>query len=86
MPKWLISVGRREQALAMLAKYHANGVMDDPLVQWELAEMEAALAQERHNHQVSYIDFFKTSGNRRRLMVLISLSVGSNWVGNGVIS
>ncbi|OWZ80453.1 sugar transporter [Cryptococcus neoformans Tu401-1] len=85
-PRWFISVGRREQALAVLAKYHANGVLDDPLVQWELGEMEAALAQEQLNHQVSYSDFFKTSGNRRRLMVLISLSVGSNWVGNGVIS
>ncbi|WWC89935.1 uncharacterized protein L201_004864 [Kwoniella dendrophila CBS 6074] len=85
-PRWLVSKGRRDEALRILARYHANGYEDDPLVSWELGEIESALNQEKERHQVSYLDFFRTKGNRNRLLVLVSLSVGSNWVGNGVIS
>lgn len=70
----------------MLSKHHANGFVDDPLVQWELAEIQMALEEEDANHQTSYLDFFRTPGNRRRLIVLLSLSIGTNWVGNGIIS
>ena len=74
------------EASAVLSKTHANGTADDPLVKWELAEIQTALEGERANHQTSYLDFFRTAGNRRRLIVLLSLCVGANWVGNGIIS
>lgn len=70
----------------MLSKHHANGVADDPLVLWELAEIQAALNEERATQQTSYLDFFRTAGNRRRLVILLSLCIGTNWVGNGIIS
>lgn len=34
----------------------------------------------------SYLDFFRTPGNRYRLMVLISLGFFSQWSGNAIIS
>lgn len=70
----------------MLAKYHANGDDADALVLWEMAEIQDALDRESSQHQTSYADFLKSPGNRRRLVVLISLCVGLNWMGNGVIS
>src|SRR6478735_9346327 len=33
-----------------------------------------------------YFDFLKTPGNRRRLLVLVTMGTGSNWVGNGIIA
>ncbi|KFY50103.1 hypothetical protein V495_00347, partial [Pseudogymnoascus sp. VKM F-4514 (FW-929)] len=85
-PRWLVSKNRSAEAAYILAKYHANGVVDDPLVQWELVEIEAAIEQERASHQASYLSFFSTAGHRRRLAVLLSLCIGANWVGNGIIS
>lgn len=84
--QWLVDHGKREEAKAVLGTHHANAAVEDPLIQWELAEIEFALEAERASHQVSYLDFFKTPGNRRRLAVLLSLCIGTNWVGNGIIS
>jgi MFS family permease len=83
--QFLIKKGRNEQALNVFAKYHANGQVDDPLVQWEYHEVQSAIQQEE-SVTASYLDFFRTPGNRRRLFVIISISVGTNWVGNSLIS
>ncbi|KAH7006786.1 general substrate transporter [Ilyonectria destructans] len=85
-PRWLVYKNRSAEASAVLSKHHANGIADDPLVRWELAEIQATLEEEGAKHQISYLDFFRTAGKRRRLVVLLSLCIGSNWVGNGIIS
>lgn len=85
-PRWLISNGKISQASHVLSKYHANGAIDDPLVVWELAEIETVLEKERIGQQSSYLDFLRTPGNRKRLIVTLSLCVGLNWVGNGIVS
>ncbi|KEZ45040.1 hypothetical protein SAPIO_CDS2448 [Scedosporium apiospermum] len=54
-PRWLVDKNRLAEALAVLSKHHANNVVDDPLVQWELAEIQAAIEEERAIHQVSYL-------------------------------
>jgi hypothetical protein len=77
-----------------LAKYHANGDTLDALVLWELSQIRAALAAQKHAQkhaqklaqQTSYLDFLRTPGNRHRLAVLLSLCVGLNWMGNGIIA
>ena len=74
------------EASVILTKHHANNVSNDPLVLWELNEIESAIKQERTHNKVSYLDFYRTRGNRRRLIVLLSLCIGTNWVGNGIIS
>lgn len=78
--------GRTEEAIAILAKYHANGVVEDELVQYEIVEIQRALEAENANKQVSYLDFLKTPANRRRLFVICVISIGTNWLGNGVVS
>ena len=40
-----MSKGKDERALAILAKYHANGNEEDPLVRFEFAEMKASIVQ-----------------------------------------
>ena len=78
-------MGKNEQALNVLARYHANGDSNDELVQWEYHEVQSAIQQEE-SVQSSYLEFLRTAGNRRRLMVIVSISVGTNWVGNSLVS
>lgn len=84
--QWLVKNGKSDKALAVLAKYHANGKADDPLVVFEYHEIRNALANEAAAHHAKYSDFIKGSGNRKRLAINVIIAFGTNWVGNGIIS
>lgn len=85
-PRWLVKHGKIEKAKAVLVKYHANGTEDDPLVEYEYREILAALEDESANHETRYTDYLRGAGNRHRLMIIVVVAVGTNWVGNGIIS
>jgi sugar porter (SP) family MFS transporter len=86
-PRYLIAKDKHEQALEILGRYHANGNINHPTVQFEYREIKETLALELEaKKQSSYLDFVKTKGNRYRLAVLISLGVFSQWSGNAIIS
>ncbi|GKU15939.1 unnamed protein product [Fusarium langsethiae] len=86
-PRFLIAKDRQDEALAILAKYHANGNADHPTVQFEYAKIGEAIKMEQNaGNSGRYIDFFKTKGNRYRLAVLFSLGIFSQWSGNGIVS
>ncbi|RSL94636.1 hypothetical protein CEP52_012514 [Fusarium oligoseptatum] len=85
-PRYMIKKGMHDKALHTLAKYHANGDTNDALVKWEMREIEQTIEQESQDNKSSYFDFFKTRGNRKRLWISLSISVGINWVGNGIVS
>lgn len=46
-PRWLISKNRHQEALRVLAKYHANGLVTDELVQYEFQEICQNLEMEK---------------------------------------
>ena len=90
-PRWLISKGRDEQAKQVLARQHANGDLDDPLVAFEMMEITTALEQEHAIGQMrspfsGWSDFIKTPGNRKRLWVIVHVGVGAQWNGAGIVS
>ncbi|GKT67014.1 hexose transporter [Colletotrichum tofieldiae] len=86
-PRYLIANDRLDEALAILAKYHANGDADHPTVKFEYREIRDTIRLERvANEHSSYLDFFRSPGNRYRLMILISLGIFSQWSGNAIIS
>ncbi|KAG7107194.1 Lactose permease like protein [Verticillium longisporum] len=85
-PRWLIDNDRSEEALKILAQGHANGDINDELVRYEYEEICQAIQSEKDNQKSKYSDSFKTPGNRRRLLVLVTMGTGSNWVGNGIIA
>ncbi|KZS90368.1 hypothetical protein SISNIDRAFT_415529 [Sistotremastrum niveocremeum HHB9708] len=86
-PRWLISKGRRAEALRTLAYYHANGNEEDPLVEYEFEEIKAAIVVERvMTANIGWQSMWKTTGNRRRLRVIIGIAFFSQWSGNGLIS
>ena len=57
-PRWLVSRGKDEKALEILAKYHANGDREDPLVRFEYAEMKVSIRQGEQKGRWS--ELFKT--------------------------
>ena len=85
-PRWLVSKGREEEALRMLARYHANGEEGDELVRFELEQIRTAIKQERRARETTWSTFVKTRGNRHRLVIVILTAIFSQWVGNGPIS
>lgn len=85
-PRWLMSKGKVEQAHAILAKYHANGDMNDELVVLETQEIRDTLKLEAEFESSSWLEFFRTKGNRHRLVILISAGFFSQWSGNGIVS
>ncbi|KAI8235335.1 hypothetical protein K4K55_004379 [Colletotrichum sp. SAR 10_96] len=83
---WLVKKGRLANARTILIKYHANGKEDDELVEYEFREIVEAMKLEDLNNQTTYLDFFRTPGNRHRLLILTLLGASLNWVGNGIMS
>ncbi|KAJ5688900.1 Major facilitator superfamily domain general substrate transporter [Penicillium macrosclerotiorum] len=86
-PRWLVSVGREDEARNILTQYHANGDSSSALVNYEFQEIISTIrAEQEANQNGSYLEMVKTPGNRHRLMISISLGLFAQWVGNGVIS
>ncbi|RVX74962.1 hypothetical protein B0A52_01239 [Exophiala mesophila] len=86
-PRWLISKDRHEEALQTLAHWHANGNDQNLTVQFEFREISETLRLEKQAKETSsYLDFFRTKGNRWRLAIIISIGVISQYSGNAVIS
>lgn len=71
----------------MLATYHGGGDKNNATVQYEFQEIKETMRLEKlTNSAVKYSDFFKTRGNRWRLVIIISLGVISQYSGNAIIS
>jgi hypothetical protein len=85
----LIANGREEEAVRILAKYHAvnRGDINDELVQFEREEIKEALRLEAEAAQsTSYLSLLRTPGNRRRLRIVVAIAFFSQWSGNGIAS
>jgi len=86
-PRYLVAKGRNDEALKILAYYHADGDSDDPLVQYEIEEIKAAIDIDRTvAANVGWKSLFTTTGNRKRLRIIIAIAWFSQWSGNGLVS
>ena len=56
-PRWLAAHGHKEKAKTILVKHHANGAENDPLVEWEYAEIISTLAQEELLEKSRYVSW-----------------------------
>ncbi|KAJ8514113.1 hypothetical protein ONZ45_g8281 [Pleurotus djamor] len=92
-PRWLIRKGRNEEALNILAYYHADGNRNDPLVQYEYKEIMTSLTLENQRAAESsssdwtgWLQLLATPANRRRMRLVVALAFFSQWSGNGLVS
>lgn len=86
-PRWLIDQGREEEARAFLANYHCNGDFNDPLVDFEFAEIKEAIRAEKEAAESSsWKEVFTTLPNLRRMRIYVALAIAGQWSGSGVIS
>lgn len=70
-PRWLISKGRGAEARKILAKYHANGDDNNPMVDIEYTQIHQAILQDaEYKRHGSYRDLIRTIPNRRRLIIV----------------
>jgi len=85
-PRWCIAHGKEERGMDILAKVHANGDHNDELVQLEFVEIRDTLKLEKEVEGNGWLELVKTKGNRRRLIILLSAGLFSQWSGNGLVS
>ncbi|GJE85509.1 hexose transporter [Phanerochaete sordida] len=86
-PRWLVSKGKEAAALRTLAHYHADGDEQDPLVLYEFNEIKAGIDLDRTvASNVGWSALWSTPGNRRRMLIIISIAFFSQWSGNGLVS
>ncbi|KAK9489219.1 general substrate transporter [Lipomyces doorenjongii] len=87
-PRYLIANERGEEAIQILAKYHAAGNVDDELVQAEFAEMNAAIVMESqlNSGKSAFRELFRSPANRHRTFICFALGLFSQWSGNGLVS
>lgn len=79
-PRWLLSVGQPEQARAVLAQYHANGRLDDELVEYEIDEINRSIALERKFENAGWALLWNTSANRKKMAVAMGSFMICLWL------
>ncbi|KAI8663284.1 MFS domain-containing protein [Fusarium keratoplasticum] len=85
-PRWLIANDRTPEATKILCKYHSGTEEPTELVLLQVAQIAGAIEFERSSESVSYLQFFRTRGNRHRLFVVASFGFIIQWCGNQLIS
>ncbi|KAJ7752842.1 general substrate transporter [Mycena maculata] len=84
-PRWLISVGRKEEALHILARYHGNDDPNSPLVQLEWREFEEAIKLDASDKRWwDYSELVNTPNARYRTFLMLLMAFFGQWSGNGL--
>ena len=86
-PRWLVSAHKIDEARQVLARLHADDDITAPWVTNELQLIQSAIQAEVEAEKSSgYMEMIRTSGNRHRLLISVTLGFFDQWVGNGLLS
>jgi sugar porter (SP) family MFS transporter len=84
-PRYLVRKGKETEALRTLAYYHADGDENDPLVRYEFEEIKAGMEFDRTiAANIGWRSFLSSSGNLKRVRIIIAIAFFSQWSGNGL--
>ncbi|CDZ98511.1 general substrate transporter [Phaffia rhodozyma] len=84
-PRWLVAVGREDDALVALARLHANGNTEDIFVQTELRDLQLAIEEERRVAIGAYTQMFTVPSNLRRVLIGVFLQMSMQATGVSVL-
>lgn len=77
---------RRDEAVAVLAKYHGDGDPNAPIVQLQIREIVEDMAEARNdNPWWDFKELVHTSAARYRLYMVIAMAFFGQWSGNNVV-
>lgn len=76
-PRWLSSRGRKEEAMIILARYHADGNTSDPLVVKEMEEIDLAMEQAKEG--ITWKALATNPQNRMRLFIVMTMTLMALW-------
>jgi MFS family permease len=86
-PRWLVSVGRRQDARAVLAKYHADNEPQSPIVKLEMYEIdEHCLLDGSDKRWWDYRALFNSRNARYRSFMVVCIAFFGQWSGNAIVS
>ncbi|EGP90447.1 uncharacterized protein MYCGRDRAFT_36522 [Zymoseptoria tritici IPO323] len=86
-PRWLLAHDRREEAIAIMAKYHGEGDANSPIVQLQINEITEDFSATRNdNPWWDFRELFNTKAARYRLYMVIAMAFFGQWSGNNVVS
>ncbi|KAF8897789.1 general substrate transporter [Infundibulicybe gibba] len=84
-PRWLISVGRKDEAMHILAKYHGDGDANAPLVKLEWKEFEESVKLDASDKRWwDYSELVNTRNARYRTFMMLLMGFFGQWSGNGL--
>ncbi|WWC64363.1 uncharacterized protein I303_106973 [Kwoniella dejecticola CBS 10117] len=85
-PRWLTARGKKDQAQAILAKYHGGGDLNHPLVQLEIKEFEESIQVKEAQSVWNYYDLVNTRNQRWRMLMNAFMSFFAQLSGNSVLT
>jgi MFS family permease len=85
-PRWLVANGRAAEARNILTKYHTGGDDSHPLIDFEMAQIEAAIESEKQAATTKWSSLVSTPGNRKRTIIAVCVGAFAQWNGVAVIS
>ncbi|TFK64050.1 general substrate transporter [Pluteus cervinus] len=84
-PRWLMAVGRNDEARQILAKYHGDGDANAPLVLLEWKEFEESIRLDASDKRWwDYSELFNTRNARYRTSMMLLMGFFGQWSGNGL--
>ncbi|KAJ7109715.1 general substrate transporter [Mycena crocata] len=83
-PRWLMSVGRKDEARRILSQYHGNGDSNAPLVVLECRQFEDSIKLNASSKPWwDYAGLFRTRSARYRTCMVLLMACCAEWTGSG---
>lgn len=87
-PRWLVGMGKIDEARKMITKYHCNNNPEDPLIEFEIQEIDASFSSASLLtwKVLDLRPVFRTRSERYRAMLVILMAFYGQFSGNNVCS